>query len=53
MRTMTSTVRAFGGARWNVRAGAATWSEDLPTTTMLLRRAEEILALDGDRRDAA
>jgi hypothetical protein len=53
MRTMTSTVRAFGGARWNVRAGAATWSEDFPTTTMLLRRAEEILALDGDRRDAA
>jgi hypothetical protein len=53
MRTMTSTVRAFGGARWNVRAGAATWGEDLPTTTMLLRRAEETLARDGDRRDAA
>jgi hypothetical protein len=53
MRTMTGAVRAFGGARWNVRAGAATWSEDLATTTVLLRRAEEALSLDGDRSDAA
>src|SRR5256886_10081555 len=53
MRTMTSTVRAFGSARWNVRAGSATWSEDLATTTVLLRRAEEALATDGDRQDAA
>ena len=53
MRTMTSTVRAFGNARWNVRAGAATWSEDVGTTTLLLRRAEEALAMDGDRQDAA
>jgi hypothetical protein len=53
MRTMTSTVRAFGAARWNVRAGAATWTEELATTTVLLRRAEEALAMDGDRRDAA
>jgi len=53
MRTMTSTVRAFGSARWNVRAGASTWSEDLATTTVLLRRAEAALAMDGDRRDAA
>ena len=53
MRTMTSTVRAFGSARWNVRAGASTWSEDLATTTVLLRRAEEALATDGDRQDAA
>ena len=53
MRTMTSTVRAFGAARWNVRAGASTWSEDLATTTVLLRRAEAALAMDGDRRDAA
>jgi GGDEF domain-containing protein len=53
MRTMTSTVRAFGSARWNVRAGAATWSEDLATTTVLLRRAEQALTMDGDRRDAA
>lgn len=53
MRTMTSTVRAFGSARWNIRAGAATWSEDLATTTVLLRRAEEALAADDQRRDAA
>jgi GGDEF domain-containing protein len=53
MRTMTSTVRAFGAARWIVRAGAATWSEDVQTTTLLLRRAEEALSIDGDRRDAA
>jgi len=53
MRTMTSTVRAFGSARWNVRAGAATWSEEIGTTTLLLRRAEEALSLDGDRLDAA
>jgi GGDEF domain-containing protein len=53
MRTMTSSVRAFGNARWNVRAGAATWSDDLATTTVLLRRAEEALSADGDRRDAA
>jgi GGDEF domain-containing protein len=53
MRTMTSTVRAFGSARWQVRAGAATWSEDLATTTVLLQRAEEALSTDGDRRDAA
>jgi hypothetical protein len=53
MRTMTSTVRAFGSARWHVRAGTATWSEDLGTTTVLLRRAEEALSSDGDRRDAA
>jgi GGDEF domain-containing protein len=53
MRTMTSTVRAFGAARWNVRAGAATWSEDIGTTTLLLRRAEHALSIDGDRSDAA
>src|SRR5438309_1912420 len=53
MRTMTSTVRAFGNARWHVRAGAAAWTEELATTTVLLRRAEEALSMDGDRRDAA
>ena len=53
MRTMTSTVRAFGTARWNVRAGAATWSDDVATTTVLLRQAEAALAGDSDRRDAA
>jgi GGDEF domain-containing protein len=53
MRTMTSTVRAFGDARWNVRAGSATWSEEIGTSTLLLRRAEQALSVDGDRRDAA
>ncbi len=53
MRTMTSTVRAFGSARWHVRAGAATWSEEIGTTTLLLRRAEQALSIDGDRSDAA
>ncbi len=53
MRTMTSTVRAFGSARWIVRAGAATWSEEIGTTTLLLREAEEALSKDGQRRDAA
>ena len=53
MRTMTSSVRAYGSARWNVRAGAATWSEEVGTTTVLLRQAEAALAADGERRDAA
>jgi len=53
MRTMTSTVRAFGNARWNVRAGAATWSEEIGTSTRLLRDAEEALSKDGERRTAA
>jgi hypothetical protein len=53
MRTMTSTVRAFGTARWSVRAGAATWNDDVATTTVLLRHAEAALASDDDRRDAA
>ena len=53
MRTMTATVRAFGGARWQVRAGAATWGEELGTTINLLRRAEIALSEDAERRDAA
>ena len=53
MRTMTSTVRAFGAARWTVRAGAATWSDRTETSTVLLRAAEAALAADGERRDAA
>jgi hypothetical protein len=53
MRTMTSTVRAFGSARWNVRAGSSTWSEEVGTTTRLLREAEDALSKDGLHRDAA
>ena len=52
MRTMTSTVRAFSAARWIVRAGAATWSEETATTTALLRRAQEGLERDAES-DAA
>jgi hypothetical protein len=52
MRTMTSTVRAFGTARWNVRAGAATWSEEIATTTALLRRAQEGLVRDAESNAA-
>ena len=53
LRTMTTTVRAFSGARWLIRAGVATWSDDAGTTTMLLRRAEASLSDDDRRRDAA
>ncbi|HEV8469532.1 MAG TPA: hypothetical protein VGR46_07980 [Candidatus Limnocylindria bacterium] len=53
MRTMTSSVRAFGGARWSVRAGAATWNDGMETSTVFLRTAEAALAADGERRDAA
>src|SRR2546430_8322079 len=53
MRTMTSTVRAFGTARWSVREGAATRTAEGATTTVRLRRAEEAPSMDGDRRDAA
>ena len=52
IRTMTATVRAFGGARWCVRAGAATWNDETGTSTLLLRRAEEALASDTARRAA-
>jgi GGDEF domain-containing protein len=53
VRTMTSTVRAFGGARWDVRTGVATWSDDVPTTTAMLRHAAAALAQDTTRSDAA
>jgi len=52
LRTMTASVRAFGGARWIVRAGAAGWSAELGTTTALLRAAQAALA-DGDRASDA
>ena len=53
LRTMTASVRAFGGARWTVRIGAATWTERLGTTTALLRAAQTALANDRRERDAA
>jgi len=47
IRTMTTTVRAFGGARWNVRVGSATWAAEIVTTAALLRVAQDELAADG------
>lgn len=54
LRTMTVTVRAFAGARWQVRVGQATWSPELVTTGAVLRIAQEALARDDAvRRPAA
>lgn len=47
IRTMAATVRAFGGARWSVRVGSATWAADIVTTAALLRIAQDELAADG------
>lgn len=47
IRTMTATVRAFGGARWSVRVGSSTWTPEIVTTAGLLRIAQEELAADG------
>lgn len=52
LRTMTASVRAFGGARWTVRTGVAGWSAELGTTTALLRSAQAALT-DGDRTSDA
>lgn len=43
---MTASVRAFRGARWQVRAGGAAWSTDVATSAELLRRAQDALAAD-------
>jgi hypothetical protein len=54
LRTMTVSVRAFAGARWNVRVGQATWSSDLVTSGAVLRIAQDALARDeAERRPAA
>lgn len=50
---MTTSVRAFRGARWQVRAGGATWTAELATSAELLRRAQEALASDDAVRRAA
>ncbi len=52
LRTMTASVRVFGGARWIIRAGAAAWTAELGTTTALLRAVQAALA-GGEERDAA
>jgi hypothetical protein len=54
LRTMTVSVRAFAGVRWQVRVGEATWSPDLVTSGAVLRIAQEGLARDdAERRPAA
>ncbi|GAC1494262.1 MAG: hypothetical protein NVS1B1_12200 [Candidatus Limnocylindrales bacterium] len=52
LRTMTASVRAFGGAKWTLRTGAVGWSAELRTTTALLRAAQAALA-DGDHASDA
>lgn len=53
LRTMMVTVRAFAGARWNVRVGHATWSPDLVTTGAVLRLAQDALARDSSEGRSA
>ncbi len=54
LRTMTMSVRAFAGARWQVRVGEATWSSSLVTSGAMLRIAQDALARDDmSRRPAA
>jgi len=54
LRTMTNSVRAFGGTRWLVRVGDATWTADLVTTGAVLRMAQNALARDcADGRSVA
>ena len=53
VRTMTSSVRAFQGARWHVHAGGATWATEIGTTGALLRAAEDALRTDGEATTAA
>ena len=53
VRSMTSSVRAFGGARWHVHAGGATWSSEIGTTGALLRVAEDALRTDAEVVPAA
>lgn len=47
LRTMSQTVRVFRGARWQVRAGAALWTDALATSGALLRQAQDELARDA------
>jgi hypothetical protein len=50
---MSSSVRAFHGAQWQVHAGAATWTSEIGTTGRLLRAAEDALGADGAATTAA
>jgi hypothetical protein len=54
LRTMTTSVRSFAGARWQVRVGEATWNANLVTSGAVLRIAQDVLARDDvARRPAA
>ena len=53
LRTMTATVRAFGQARWAVHVGSATWSEEIATSAVLLRGAQDALERDAPELTAA
>jgi GGDEF domain-containing protein len=53
VRSMTASVRAFGGARSHVHAGAATWTPERGTTGALLRAAEDSLRSDSEVISAA
>ena len=53
LRAMTGTVRAFNGARWNVRVGEATWTPSVAASGALLRMAQDALAADDPMRAAA
>ena len=47
LRSMSGTVRAFYGARWNARAGTATWTPEIAASGVLLRLAQDALETDG------
>lgn len=47
LRSMSGSVRAFQGARWNARAGEATWTPEIAASGVLLRLAQDALAKDG------
>ncbi len=53
LRGMTTSVRAFSGARWQVRVGEATWTDEIATSAALLRLAQEALERDGPLASAA
>lgn len=53
VRSMSSRVRAFHGARWRISAGTAMWSAELGTTGALLRSVEDALGVDAEAMPAA
>ena len=52
LRSMNGTVLAFRSARWNARAGEATWTPEIVASGALLRLAQDALARDGQLRAA-